>query len=69
MTYSTTSGCIITEASAHPVTLYTESEMDYVDPGKLVTDENGSRFKIAEVRYISGKLYRVTLLPLEVSNA
>lgn len=66
MTYSTTSGHIITAASVTPITIFTESEVDHFDPGKIVTDKNGSRFTVTEVRYISGRLYRVTLLPQEV---
>lgn len=66
MTYSTFSGHSITEATIATKTIYTDSEVDGFNAGKLVTDENGSRFIIIEVSHVSGRLYRVTLLPQEV---
>ena len=65
-TYRLPTGHEFRESPLNPVTIYTESDVDYVDPGKLATDSNGHRFQIIEVRHVGGRLYRVTMIPQEV---
>jgi len=63
-TFRATSGHEIVPISLAPVEVFTESEMDYIDPGKIVTGTDSTRYKITEVRHIAGRLYKVVLLPL-----
>ena len=62
-TFRLPSGHEFTESPITPTTIFTESEVDHVDPGKIITDSNGHKFLILEVRYVSGKLYRVVMIP------
>ena len=64
-TYELPSGHIFSESAITPLTFYSESEMDAVDPGKIATDSTGKQFLIVEVRHISGKLYRIVMIPEE----
>ena len=67
-TYKTFSNHTFTASSAQPVEVFTESDLDYIDPGKTVTDLDGKRYTIGAIQLVSGRLFKITLLPLEVSQ-
>lgn len=64
-TYRSTSGHEIVPTGKRPIEIYSESEMDCIDPGKIVTATDDSSYFVAEVRHIAGRLYKVVLLPIK----
>lgn len=63
--YENSGGHLIIPAPYDPLTLYTESEMDCINPGQIVRADDGSKHTVIEIRHISGKLYRVVLFPVK----
>lgn len=60
--YKLPSGHEFTVSPLAPIVVYTESEVDAVDPGKFATDSNGNRFLILKVQHVTGRLYRVEMI-------
>lgn len=64
VTYRNSSGWEIVPTDTPPLTIYTTSDVDNLWPGKTVTGTDGSKATVMEIRHVSGRLYRVVLLPL-----
>jgi hypothetical protein len=65
MKYESRSGHIIESIPVGEITIYTECELDNFTPGNIVRTEDGSCYKIIELRHIEGRLWRVVLLPVK----
>ena len=66
-TYSNHRGCTFTALPLEPITCFTESsEIDSFSIGDRLTDDSGTAYTLLELRYISGRLWRATLLPIGV---
>jgi len=62
--YSNHSGHLIEPTDSQPITIYTDSEVDHLSPGQTFTDSDGNSFLLVELRHVSGRLYRVVMLPV-----
>lgn len=63
-TYRTFSNHTFTPSARTPFEVFTEADVDQIDPGKIVTDLDSKRFEIIEVRHVKDRLWRIVLLPL-----
>lgn len=62
--YTSYSGHEFAAADRKPITIYTESlELDGVTAGVPVTDNHGNSYLVVEKRHISGRLFRIELIP------
>jgi len=64
--YRSNSGHEIVPTDKRPIEVFTESEMDNIDPGKVVRAIDGTCYTVTEVRHIQGRLYKVVLLPVNI---
>lgn len=63
-TYRNSGGHVIVPLPLNPIEVYTESDMDYINPGQIVKTESGNHFTVTEIRHITGRMYKVVLLPV-----
>lgn len=65
--FRNSSGFEIIPIEQNPIEIYTNSDVDAIYPGQIVKGSDGSKATVTEIRHISGRLYRVILLPQEVT--
>lgn len=60
--FSRHSGHTIEALKLEPLVIYTHSDCDQFNVNDILTGDDSKIYSVAEIRFLSGRLYRVTLL-------